>query len=254
MNGLQYRTAAIAGITTQFAWGAMEILAFYAFYQTGGDFPMDFQALSSYVWLQQAFLMLIVCWFMDGDIMDMIKTGGIAYELCRPLDLYNMWFAKSCGTRLARAALRCFPVLLVAFFLPEPFGLSLPANFGAFCWFVATMILGFFVVVSFCLLTYLTAFFTIEPTGVQIVISSFVEFFSGALIPFPFLPEPVQRVFALLPFGAMQNTPLRAYSGDLSGEALYLSAGLQVFWLVVLVVSGKLLMKKAMRRVVSQGG
>ena len=29
--GLQYRTAAIAGMTTQFVWGFMEILVFRAF-------------------------------------------------------------------------------------------------------------------------------------------------------------------------------------------------------------------------------
>ena len=31
ITGLQYRTAALAGIATQFFWGAMEILTFRAF-------------------------------------------------------------------------------------------------------------------------------------------------------------------------------------------------------------------------------
>ena len=56
ITGLQYRTAAIAGVSTQFIWGAMEILLFQAFYQADANaFPMSFQALTSYVWLQQAF-------------------------------------------------------------------------------------------------------------------------------------------------------------------------------------------------------
>ena len=43
--GLQYRAAAVAGIVTQFFWGAMELLAFRAFYQADpGAFPMSFQA------------------------------------------------------------------------------------------------------------------------------------------------------------------------------------------------------------------
>ena len=33
INTLQYRSAAIAGMATQLAWGLMEILAFHAFYQ-----------------------------------------------------------------------------------------------------------------------------------------------------------------------------------------------------------------------------
>lgn len=57
LHGLQYRTAAVSGIVTQFVWGAMEILLFRAFYQADPtSFPMTFQALSTYVWLQQAFL------------------------------------------------------------------------------------------------------------------------------------------------------------------------------------------------------
>ena len=55
--GLQYRTAALAGIITQFFWGAMEILIFVAFYRTdAAAFPMSMEATSSYIWLQQAFL------------------------------------------------------------------------------------------------------------------------------------------------------------------------------------------------------
>ena len=49
--GLQYRAAAWAGIATQFAWGGMTILMFWAFYQSGeNNFPMTFPQLSSYIW------------------------------------------------------------------------------------------------------------------------------------------------------------------------------------------------------------
>lgn len=40
--GLQYRTAAAAGIVTQFFWGAMEILVYRAFYEAdAAAFPMS---------------------------------------------------------------------------------------------------------------------------------------------------------------------------------------------------------------------
>ena len=68
--GLQYRAAAVAGIVTQFVWGAMELLAFRAFY--GADpaaFPMAFQATASYVWMQQAFLALFGAWFFELSLI-----------------------------------------------------------------------------------------------------------------------------------------------------------------------------------------
>ncbi len=46
--GLQYRTAALAGIITQFAWGFMEIMIFHAFYRAdAASFPMHFSATAS---------------------------------------------------------------------------------------------------------------------------------------------------------------------------------------------------------------
>ena len=51
--GLQYRTAAIAGMSTQFAWGFMEIMIFKAFYEAdAAAFPMSLSATASYIWLQ----------------------------------------------------------------------------------------------------------------------------------------------------------------------------------------------------------
>ena len=57
IGGLQYRTAALAGIATQFAWGFLNILLFKALYETNpAVVPMDFQDLCAYIWLRQAFL------------------------------------------------------------------------------------------------------------------------------------------------------------------------------------------------------
>ena len=98
--GLQYRAAALAGMATQFFWGTMEILMFRAFYRTDpASFPMTLQATCAYVWLQQAFLALFMAWLMDHDILDSIVGGNIAYELCRPINIYNMWFSRNLANR-----------------------------------------------------------------------------------------------------------------------------------------------------------
>ena len=50
--GLQYRAAAWAGLTTQFAWGGMSIFLFRAFHATNpAAFPMDFSQFASSIWL-----------------------------------------------------------------------------------------------------------------------------------------------------------------------------------------------------------
>ena len=121
--GLQYRAAALAGVTTQFFWGFMEIIALRAFYESDPSaYPMTLDETCSYIWLQQAFLVLLSARIFDGEILNAIQSGNIAYEFCRPVHIYDMWFAKSTATRLSGAWLRCIPVLLVVFILPEPYG------------------------------------------------------------------------------------------------------------------------------------
>ncbi|MDF2511511.1 MAG: putative rane protein [Herbinix sp.] len=253
--GLQYKAAALAGIVTQFVWGALELLMFRAFYEAyPAAFPMTREALSSYIWLQQALLALFMTWFLENDIFNTITEGGIAYELCRPADLYDMWFFRSMANRLSKAVLRSFPILIFASFLPMPYGMRLPVNLTAGFWFFITVILGFLVVVAFCMLVYIATFFTFSPVGVRMVAISVVEFFSGAVIPLPFLPDGFRQFVEILPFASMQNVPLRIYSGDINGLEIYARAGLQLFWLIVLVGLGKWLTAVALKRVVVQGG
>lgn len=81
-----------------------------------------------------------------------------------------------------------------------------------------------------------------------------VEFLSGAVVPLPFLPQPVQQIFSLLPFASMQNAPLRIYSQDILPSQALSTIALQLFWVIVLIALGKFLMKKALKTVVVQGG
>ena len=255
VNGLQYRTAAYAGIATQFAWGTMRILLFRAFYQANpAAFPMDFQALASYVWLEQAFLALFSTWTFDNDIFAMIQNGNIAYELTRPLDLYGMWFTKNLSLRVSRAVLRCFPILIVAAFLPAPYGMALPGDFMCFAAFLITAVLGTCMVVSFVMLVYIATFYTLNPLGVRMIAVSLTDILSGSVLPLPFFPDAVRRVIELTPFGFMINLPLRVYSGDIAGGELIRGVVLQLVWLAVLVLVGKLWMRHSLKKVVVQGG
>lgn len=165
-----------------------------------------------------------------------------------------MWAARSIASRLARAVLRCFPILIVAAFIPQPYGIGTPASLLHFLLFVLSLILGLAVTVTFCLLIYVLAFFTISPQGLRMVFTSCVEFFSGAVIPLPFFPDKIRSIMDLLPFASMQNTALRIYSASIGTDEIRRAIGLQVFWLVALTAAGKLLCRLAEKKIIVQGG
>lgn len=255
VTSLQYRIAALAGLSTQFVWGALLILAYRAFYQAEPEaFPMSFQATATYMWLQQALLALFQSWGFENDIFESVQSGTVAYELCRPVSVYGMWFSRTAARRISSVLLRCIPIFLITPFLPAPYGLAGPAGAPAFFWALFSLVLGSLVAVAFVQIVYFSTFFTIATEGVRALSASLTEFLQGAVIPIPFLPDGVRQVVEFLPFASMLNAPLRIYSGDIAGAFLYRVVALQLSWLLALVLVGKLMERRAMKRTVLLGG
>lgn len=253
--GLQYRTAALAGIATQFFWGFMEIMVFMTLYEEQAErFPITLSATVSYIWLQQAFLAFFNTWGIEIEIFDSIVNGNVSYELCRPINLYNMWFSRNIANRMSSCILRCVPILILAFILPEPYGISLPDSLGTFCLFIITLFLGLCVTVAFCMLIYMLAFFTISPQGLRVLFISTVEFLSGGVIPLAFLPDGLRQIVYLLPFASMQNVALSIYGGSVGLDEIFKPVCLQIFWLITITALGKSLCSVAQRKVCVQGG
>ena len=145
-------------------------------------------------------------------------------------------------------------ILLFAAFLPAPYGLAAPRDLLSFLLFFASSALGFGVVVAYCMLIYISAFYTINPMGVRLVSLSMAEMLSGGVIPLPFLPDGVRKIVELTPFASMQNLPFLIYGGSVSGQEALYGMTLQAFWLFTLVALGRLWMKKALKKAVIQGG
>jgi len=253
IEGLQYRAAALAGLSTQFAWGFMELLAFSAFYRANpAAFPMAFPHLVSYIWIQQAFLHLFWPYGAGVSAVETIVSGNISYELARPMDLYNRWFFESIAGKISRAALRCLPVLIVAFILPPPFRMALPSDVFQLLMFLAAAPLAMLTATAYYLLDCISTFYTMSRYNVIFVVLA--DFLAGGYLPLPFFPEPFRKIAGLLPFAAMQNMPLRIYSGDIAGMDALRGIALQLFWLTALLLCGKLLMRHSLKRVAAQGG
>ena len=139
----------------------------------------------TYIWIQQAFLAMFMVWFYENEIFAAIQSGAIAYELVRPVDLYNRWFSSSVANRLAKAVLRSMPILIVAFLVPPPLRMSLPPSGGQFALFFLSTFLALGVVVSFNMLVYISTFYTLSPVGARIIAAMLADFLAS-IIPLPF--------------------------------------------------------------------
>ncbi|WDV45757.1 ABC transporter permease [Clostridiaceae bacterium M8S5] len=254
LKGLQYKIPALAGILTQFFWGFISIMVFEAFYKSSSSAPMPLNDLVDYLWLRQGFLILVMLWFKDNELFNHIKNGTIAYELCRPTDLYTFWYAKLIAQRLSGAVLRCLPILIIGMLLPEPFKLNIPPNIISFILFIITLLLGLVLTVAISMLLYISVFYTMSPVGSQMLFGMVGDFFSGILIPIPFMPKILKTIAQVLPFSYACDLPFRIYSGNLNPKEAVIGLGFQIIWIVIIIALGKFWMSRALKKVIVQGG
>src|SRR5215468_10591093 len=224
---LQYRAAAVAGIVTQFWFGAIMVMALSAFYMGGrGSASITRAEAITYIWLGQAFLGLLP-WNVDPEIVLLMRTGNVAYERLRPINTYFYWLVRAMAWRTAATLLRSIPLLIVAV---------------VFLSSAITTLLNISVV------------WTISDQGINVFTNSLVVILSGMVVPLPLFPDWAHPVLFVQPLAGLVDIPYRIYFGNLSGAKALGSIGLQVFWTAALIVLGNLLMARTMRRIQIQGG
>lgn len=255
-NEIQYKVAAIAGILTQFAWGAMYIMLYSTFLENGSSSDMTIAQMSTYIWLQQALYMLYNTWSLEKDVIEGIQTGNVSMELIRPINLYDIWHSKTLARKLAMCSLRAFPLIILCLILPlGQYKLMVPVNLTAFILFIITFILSVFLMMSYVMIMYTTIMYTIGSKGVKVIFQIANEFFGGAIIPISFMPITVQAILKFTPFYYMQNIPLNIYTGFYKDyKEILLGIILQIVWIIILTVLGRKLINRRLKKIVVQGG
>lgn len=248
---LQYRTAAAAGFATQLFWGCIRVMIFEGFYHSStAPQPLSLQEVVSYVWLGQAML-LVIPWNVDADLRAMVRTGGVAYELLRPVDLYNLWYARAIAMRTAPMLLRAVPLLLLA---TAFFGLQRPPSLAAgIGWVAAT---GGAVLLSSAItqVMNISLMWTVSGDGISRLMPALAYLFSGTLLPLPLFPTWCRGVIDFLPFRGLADAPFRLFLGDIPVSQLPALLAHQAAWTVALILFGRWLLSRATRRLVVQGG
>ena len=257
---LQYRAAAIAGVCTQIVFGLVLIMVYEAFYRSSSAAvqPMRFAQVASYVWMCQALLAMLP-WNIDREVPAMVRSGAVAYELCRPIDLYGLWYARAIAHRTAPTIMRAVPVVAFATLgLPllglGAWRLGAPASPAAAAGFALALVCALALSCAISTLVNISALWTIQNDGVLILVTAVVALLSGVLVPLPLLPDWAQPVLRWLPFAGVIDLPFRIYNGDIAPDALALVLARQIGWTLAIVALGRRLLRGGMRRVVVQGG
>jgi ABC-2 type transport system permease protein len=204
----------------------------------------------SYVWFSQAFL-IIAMMGADPELAALIRSGNIAYELARPVDLYTYWLARAWATRAAPVALRAPPIILFAILIGQ---LSPPASVGHALLAIVALFLGLTVAATIFATVTISLLWTVSGEGLDRIGGPLVFFLSGMVLPLPFFPAWAQPIIRALPFRGMIDVPFRIYLGDLSHAEIVVGLMQQIVWIVIFCIIGRLMLRLGLKRLVIQGG
>jgi ABC-2 type transport system permease protein len=246
----QYKAAAIAGLFTQFFWGLLKVFILSAFYANAISPPISYVQAINFVWLAQAFLLLLP-WNIDKEIEDQIRKGDVAYELIFPIDLYSYWFSRSLAMRLMPTLWRALPLFLLAYFF---FNLSLPISINAAIYFLISLLLSALLSATITTIIIITLFWTITGEGILSLIPHFFLLLSGMIVPLPLFPSWMQPFLSIQPLRGIIDIPSRIYIGLIPESKAFYYLGFQILWILIFIIFGKLLLKKALKKFVIQGG
>jgi ABC-2 type transport system permease protein len=247
---LQYRAAALAGLGTQIFFGLVRVMIFEALYAgVSTEQPIALPDTITYVWLGQAFFALLP-WTIDKEVALLVKTGNVAYELLRPIDLYGAWYARNLASRVAPTLLRAVPLLAVAL---AALGMRPPPSLAAFGAFAATMTAAVLLVGAITTLITISLLWTVGD-GIYRLVGAVVLLACGLIIPLPLMPDWAFQLFAFLPFSDVADKPFRLYTGQLPAGELGAVLVHQLAWTAALVGAGRLVLARGLRRVVVAGG
>lgn len=248
---LAYRTANLAGLTTNSFWGALRSFLFISLYGgAGAQAGWTAQDAVTYVWLTQAMIMPVYFWAW-WEIALTIRSGDIVTDLAKPIDYYGLWLSRDAGRAVYHLIFRFAPTLLVGVLL---FAVPLPVDPARWLAFATSLVLAIWLSFGLRFLYNLAAFWLLDYRGVGGLIATVVSFLSGFLVPLNFFPTGVQEVVRWLPFAGLVQVPVEVLLGQRAGADLAAGLLFQATWALVFLALGRLMLAAAERKVVVQGG
>jgi ABC-2 type transport system permease protein len=240
-------------------WGAIKLMVLSAFYAVASTAPpMTFREVVAYVWLGQALLGLLP-WNLDEELAQQVRSGGVAYELLRPLDLYAFWFARTLAFRTARSSLRALPMAAVAGALLPVLGLSRyalapPPTAASGAAFLLSLGATVLLATAINMLLHVSLLSTLSGVGMTQIAPAVVVLLSGMIIPLPFFPDWLQPLLQAQPLRGLVDVPFRIYTGHIPPAAALREIAEQLAWAALIAAAGRIWLGFATRRVALQGG
>jgi len=247
-----YRLAMLAGLATNIVFGFIRAAILFAAVKSAGGTLGGYTAgtISSYVWLSQGLLGAIE---LSGraEIGDRVRTGDVAVDFIRPVDLQTWHLAEDMGRAAYTLIPRGIPSVLIG---ALTVGLVLPAAPLPYVLGLVSVVGG--VAVSFYgrYAVNVLGFWLLDTRGARTLYMVTSTFLAGLYVPVSLFPSWLHTLAYCTPFPSILQTPINVISGRDTGMAAAIDLATQAGWLVVTCLLGRALTGAGRRKLVLNGG
>ncbi len=184
------------------------------------------------------------------SIAALIRDGGIAYWFLRPMSPSVVYLWRQAGDMVYGT---CWVVLgylvLLAAHVVAP-----PVSLLAGTVFLVSATLGQLLFLFLGQLAELCVFWLMSASFIVRAYSFAQDLLAGVYIPLAFLPGALRAATQWLPFGFCVNVPLSLYVGTIPVGSAPKYLGVQVVWVIVAALAGRVMWSRAAARLNVQGG
>ncbi len=243
-----YRQAVLAGLATNVVFGCMRcavlLTVFAGSAQVAGYDP---STTVTFVWIGQGLIAVVLIWG-NTEFGERVRSGDVAVDLLRPVALQAALLAEDLGRASFALLVRFTGPLLIGLAF---FDLTLPGSALRWAAFGLSGLLAVLVSFAIRFLLNLVAFWLLDWRGLLALHGAISTVLAGLAIPIAFFPGGARAAIWATPFPAIIQAPIDVGSGR--GAVLLLLAH-QLTWAVVLLVAGRVVLARAIRTLVIQGG
>lgn len=188
------------------------------------------------------------------DIAEEIRDGSIAMRVLKPISYNSTFLFQELGNKILTTFILVIPIVVgIEIFrtnLLETIQFSFLNLLLYFLSSIFAYLINFFFNICFGFIAFITKYLW----GANMIKNCIVGFLSGAMIPFSFFPEAIEKLFLFLPFASLNYTPVMIYMDVYKGVDILYYFCLQVLWMLFFWGLSKLLWKIAIKRLSIQGG
>ncbi|NUU22728.1 MAG: hypothetical protein HOV68_14620 [Streptomycetaceae bacterium] len=248
-----YRQAMVAGMFTNIVFGTMLVAVLQAVADAGGGRPGGYTSaqLATYIWVLQGLLSVVWLW-NSKELAERIVSGDVVADLLRPVDPLIAYAAADLG-RAAYAVLgRMLGPLLfgLAFY-----SMYLPQRASTYPLFAVSVLSATLLSFAGRYLVDLSAFWLLDARGPRTAWMIGATVLSGSYFPLRFLPEWAQvALWCATPFPSLLQTPLDIAVERTTGAVAAATVLLQVAWAAAMFGLCATVQRRALARLVVQGG